>query len=210
MKVICVFAHPDDEIIWGWPITQDIGIERHLITVSDNHPKYGRSEIALKEVCSAVGIHLVECLGVQSEFYRLPTRMNAFTLPNLIDLLLKKVIQAITNIKPDFIFTHNPFGEYGHGDHRLIFSILSSFIDTPIRFTDACQINNSHLSFEQIPRRIKQAFFTDECYDIPTLKELDKELDQDWFEKCERIYKKHVAWSWGGHMVPSKLRIYQI
>ena len=30
MKVLMVFAHPDDEIIFGWPIFQDPTIEKEF------------------------------------------------------------------------------------------------------------------------------------------------------------------------------------
>jgi len=139
MKVLCIFAHPDDELIWGWPIIQDVEIERHLITISDNHPGYGdKARKALEEVCKIAGIHLIECMNIQSEFYRLPIRNEPFTLPMLVEWIVKRVCEAVVSIRPDYIFTHNPFGEYGHGDHRLVFNILSSFIDVPIVFSDAC------------------------------------------------------------------------
>ena len=36
MKVLMVFAHPDDEIIFGWPIFQDSTIEKELIMVTSD------------------------------------------------------------------------------------------------------------------------------------------------------------------------------
>ena len=36
MKVLMVFAHPDDEIIFGWPIFQDPTIEKELIMVTSD------------------------------------------------------------------------------------------------------------------------------------------------------------------------------
>lgn len=204
MKVLCVFAHPDDELIWGWPIIQDLEITRCLITISDNHPGYTHARNALEEVCSKNGIHLIDCLNYPSEFYRLPTRYENLTLPMLVENVKGKIQTAIADFVPDYIFTHNPFGEYGHGDHRLVFNIVSSFIETvPILFSDACQWNRCHLSFEQIPPRIRQAYFSN-CLER-------YRVNHSWFDIHSLIYKNHNAWSWGdNHIVPDRVRLYQI
>jgi LmbE family N-acetylglucosaminyl deacetylase len=203
MKVLCVAAHPDDELIWLWPIIQDVEIERHLITVSDNRPGYTNAREALWEVCTMSGIK-VECMGYPSEFYRLPIRNAPTTLPMLVSELVLKVQTAILRIQPDFVFTHNPFGEYGHGDHRLVFNIISSYIENiPIIFSDACQWNKCHLSSGEIPPRIQRAYFTNglERYRV----------NHSWFDIHSLIYKNHNAWSWGDdHIVPDRLRLYKI
>ncbi len=56
MKVLMVFAHPDDEIIFGWPIFQDPTIEKELVMVTSdfNNParqQYAHRKFLLKEVC---------------------------------------------------------------------------------------------------------------------------------------------------------------
>ena len=203
MKVLCVFAHPDDELIWGWPVIQDAEIERHLITVSDNRPGYASAAEALQEVCSTLDVR-VECLHYQSEFYRLPIRNAVMTLPMLTSDLVSKIQMTTLRVQPDYIFTHNPFGEYGHGDHRLVFSVISSFIENkPIVFSDACQQNKCHVSFESIPPRLRQLYF---------LNELGRyRMNQSWFDIRSSIYKKHNAWSWGdNHVVPTKVRLFSI
>ena len=204
MKALCVFAHPDDEIIWGWPVIQDVTIERHLITISDNRPGYNEAKTALQEVCDVSGVHLVECLDYPSEYYRLPTRNAPLTLPMLADRVTATIKKAIVDISPDFIFTHNPFGEYGHGDHRLIFNIVCSFVEEkPIVFTDACQSNKCHLSFDSIPSRIQDAYFNQFLGRY--------RLNLSWFDIRRLIYRKYNAWSWGeGHVVPDYLTLFGI
>lgn len=204
MKVLGIFAHPDDEVIWGWPVMQDASIERYLITISDNHPGYDSAGTALEEVCKTTGIHFVECMILPSEFYRLPTRYEQFTLPMLIERIIQTIKKALFEISPDYIITHNPFGEYGHGDHRLVFNIIISFIDKiGIVFTDACQSNKCHLSFDEIPIRIWEAYFLDEIGRY--------ELDKSWLDICSSIYKKHKAWSWDlPHVVPESSRLFRI
>ena len=56
MKVLMVFAHPDDEIIFGWPIFQDPTIEKELVMVTSdfNNParqQYAHRKFLLQEGC---------------------------------------------------------------------------------------------------------------------------------------------------------------
>ena len=44
MKVLMVFAHPDDEIIFGWPIFQDPTIEKELIMVKSDFNNPARQQ----------------------------------------------------------------------------------------------------------------------------------------------------------------------
>ena len=177
-----------------------------MITISDNHTGYrdGWAIEALQETCAHTGIHLVECMGLQSEYYRLPTRADQFTLTMLVDKIVLTIQTARLKIQPDFILTHNPFGEYGHGDHRLLFNVISSYIEgIPIVFTDACQWNKCHLSFSSIPPRIQRAYFNH-----PLERYI---LNHSWMDIHSLFYKNHNAWSWGDdHIVPDRLRLYQI
>jgi len=204
MKVLGIFAHPDDEVIWGWPIMQDNTIEKYLIIVSNNRPGYDSARAALEEVCKLTDIHFVACLNLPSEFYRLPTRYETFTLPMAIQRIVRTVNNALSEISPDYIITHNPFGEYGHGDHRLVFNVITSFInEIDIVFTDACQSNKCHLSFDEIPMRIWEIYFLDRMDEY--------KLDKSWLDVCSSIYKKHKAWSWDlPHVVPESLRLFRI
>lgn len=207
MKVLGVFAHPDDELLWGFPMMQYDDFDRYLMTVSDNHNGYGaHAKQALEEVCRAARIKLVECSGLPSEYYRIATRHKPTTLMlDVVPTILSRLRRVLDEVKPDRIITHNPFGEYGHGDHRLLFNVVSMLPETDgveIVFTDACQLNKTHLSFENIPRRVREAYYRnclDEC-----------KLAMNWFEPLREIYKSHDAWSWTGHDEVKKVRLYKI
>jgi len=204
-KVLAIFAHPDDEIIWGWHALQDPNLERHLIIVSDNHTGYGgRARAALEEVSTTIGTQSTICMNWPSEFYRLPTRYDSLTLPMLTCQLVETIKTCVNKIKPEHIVTHNPFGEYGHGDHRYVFNIVSSFIEhQSIRYADACQSNKCHLSFDKIPYPIGRAYFSSHRYVS------SHTLNKEWFNPLKEIYKKHRAWSWGSpHVVPEKVGVY--
>lgn len=207
MKVLGIFAHPDDELLWGFPMMQYDDVDRYLITVSDNHTGYAmQATKSLRKVCEMARIKLVTCMGLPSEYYRIATRRQPTTLMlDVVPAIKSQIKRAIADVRPDRIITHNPFGEYGHGDHRLLFNIVSMLPETDgveIVFTDACQLNKTHLSFENIPRRIRDAYYKN-CIEHYT-------LCMDWFVPLQTIYQNFGAWSWTGHEVVKEIGLYKI
>lgn len=195
MKILMVLAHPDDEVVFGWPLVQTgltSGTELSLLTLSDNRGKRGDGPVnALAEICAANRIHLIDVERVDSNFYRTPPRYSKPVLSSVINLFQDSVKEAIAEVCPDFIFTHNPMGEYGHGDHRFVFNIVSMF-SIPLMMTDICFTNPCHLSSKEIPDIYRKRFYNyaDGQYYL---------LDMDWYTRMRIIYEKHKAWSWSGH-----------
>lgn len=190
MKTLMILAHPDDEILWGFPIIQNNKDEVYLITLSDNHIKYGNGpRKALTEVCKANNINLIECFDIDTGFSRLPTRYESLTLPMVIEKYRNKINQCLKEIQFDYIFTHNPMGEYGHSDHRFTFNLVTEF-NCPIMFTDVCFFNSCHLSTNETPD-----FWMRVLYESKE----EFKLDMNWYNWMKEIYENNKAWSWGGH-----------
>lgn len=114
VKVLSIFAHIDDHICFGWPIMQDEEIERHLIVCTNDGGG------VLQKSCEDAGIHLYGTLGLQDGFYR----KNAGHLGQIQDFILSQLKVAIEQIGPDWVFTHNPWGEYGHFDHQFLYQAV--------------------------------------------------------------------------------------
>ena len=203
MKILGILAHPDDETIFGWPTMQDASADRYLLIVGGNRIGWqGRDTQALMEVCEKQGIKLVECLCKGVEFYRVPPRSDEVTLSNIISDVETAITKAVLTIKPDHVFTHNPIGEYGHGDHRLIFNIVCCHSEVnQLLFTDICQKIDCHLSHSEIPRSVCEGFYRESI--------TKADLDWNWFNTNRRIYNKYGAWSWGHEVVP-KAGLYRI
>jgi len=114
MKVLSVFAHREDHIVFGWPVNQSNEYDKYLFTCTNDMPE------AVNNSCRSAKINYVGNASVPNGFSiqenrRLPLRYEQ------IKLALTNVIDSI---KPDVLFTHNPMGEYGHYDHKMVFQIV--------------------------------------------------------------------------------------
>lgn len=189
-KVLGIFCHPDDEVLFGWPIFQTDEFEKHLMVCCSDFSRKGKCrENALKEVCKNENINLFCCLDEDNNFYSLPTRRADYILTEAVSVIEQWINKAIVEIKPDFILTHNPVGEYGHGSHRLLFEIVSQFTAVHnLLITDICEKSN-HRSHSVIPSIIWESF-----YEFNSVSR--HSLDQGFYFRCRAIYNKHNAWTW--------------
>lgn len=192
MKVLCVTAHCDDEILWMFPVFQaPEQYELALLPLCRNAHKGDGPMQAVREVCNVNAITLFEPPLEHNQFYRLPTRYDPWTLRQAVNLIEAAIQKALDVFQSDALFTHNPWGEYGHGDHRLAFTIASHF-DVPLLLTDICLANHCHPSTKEVPMFYRQVFMsgraTQHC-----------QLDPLWYERMKGIYEQHDAWTWGGH-----------
>jgi len=190
-KVLGIFCHPDDEVLFGWPIFQGNEFEKHLIICCDdstrNRPERKK---ALQEICQQENINLVSCLSEDNNFYTLPTRRADYLLTDAINHIRVQIEKAIIKVNPDFIFTHNPLGEYGHGSHRLLFEIVSQNEKVKnLLITDICKESN-HRSSKEIPKIIQDAYYNQAKRVSP------QEMDEAFYMRCRSIYNKYNSWTW--------------
>tara|TARA_Y100001963_G_C6679424_1_gene399130 strand:- start:35 stop:673 length:639 start_codon:yes stop_codon:yes gene_type:complete len=189
MKVLMVLAHPDDEIIFGWPIFQDPSIEKEIVmcTSDFNNPhrqQYAHRKFILFEICKHFNIPIT-CFDYPSEFYKLDTRGTA--LEDAQNTIVNHVKSRVKDF--DYVFTHNPMGEYGMIDHKMLFELMYNRVDEkPILITDLLQYETHWPSYHSIPKRIKDTFYTNKIGDY--------KLDVDVYRYCYEKYKDGGAWTY--------------
>ena len=122
-RILGVFAHADDEAICGWPVMQNQDAERFLLTVCDKNERL--SDI-LDNLCRGQGIERVRHKGnFEPRFSLSRTGSETVTIARLI-------AEAVREIKPDKVVTHNEWGEYGHPDHILLSQLVRNYTTVPV------------------------------------------------------------------------------
>lgn len=184
-KALLVFAHPDDEVIFGWPILQDSSLEKEVLMCSSDADNPDRAwcshrKNALIDICAEKKISL-SIIDNDSDFYMLETRQNS--LANF----LVDIVDEINSKDFDYILTHNPYGEYGHCDHKILFDTIKERIDKPILYSDIRVKTNWPFS-ENVSSRMKDLYFKDKVGDF--------DLDLDFYKFCEKKYKDIGVWTW--------------
>ena len=77
-KVLMILAHPDDEVILGWPVLQDPSFDKEILVCSSdrNNParqQYAHRREALAAMCESF-VFPYTCLDYDSDFFRTPYR----------------------------------------------------------------------------------------------------------------------------------------
>jgi len=137
-KVLVVVAHCDDETIWANAIlTSNEPLNKDLLVVFNGDSR----NQALKKVALLSNTRLTHL--------KLTENQNQPTQLAIIDQNQVKIIKSVLKRKFrkenfDYVFTHNEFGEYGHGHHRQVHQLVCETLREtksscqPIFFGYAC------------------------------------------------------------------------
>lgn len=194
-RVLVIGAHPDDEVIFFWPVLLGSAFQCELLICSsdENNPmreRYRRRKDALARVCDFLSIPFT-CLPYPSEFYRLPQRKRAEAGDDIYGLIGE--IHALIDRSPvDAVFTHNPHGEYGHADHRFVYRVVAEHARAPVWFSDIHLFANWPLGCRERTVSSRQGF-------APHNRIFDAVMTPQIFDKyqhCERLYRHIDCWTW--------------
>ena len=209
MSRLLVIAHPDDEVVFLWPFMEgDCSDLTILCCTSDLNNlerdwcKYRkRSLIKIAEIKGAE----VECLDYSSDLCaNLKTRrepgMGDETAPYrmAIDHISKRI--GILSSGVDYVATHNPMGEYGHLDHKLVFDTVMRSSSAEVRFTDICMPTNWQKE-NKIPPKIKEIFYKE--------KVSEHSINDNFLALGKRLYELENGWTWT-RPIPNQCATYRI
>ncbi len=125
-RLLCVFAHPDDEVFCsGGTIARYVSVGAQVMVISATKGDAGQirdANIATRRTlgrvreqelfasCRHLGAQSVQCLDYGDG-----------TLKDLdINILVEHIVKIIREFRPDVVITFGPDGAYGHPDHIVI------------------------------------------------------------------------------------------
>jgi LmbE family N-acetylglucosaminyl deacetylase len=184
-RVLMFFAHCDDELVCGWPILQNPSIQKSLIIASSDRNNTDRiwcshRKFVTLDLCKQLNIEAT-VLDLNSDFYRTSSRNGG--LASVERLFLSEV----ANKNFDYIFTHNPFGEYGHLDHIYISNLLLRSLEEPIIFSDIEMLCDWTSGIPQ-SGRYRRLYYSNKIDSV--------KLDQGFYRKVEFFYRTRNVWTW--------------
>lgn len=183
---MCVFAHREDHIVFGWPIIQNRNPDKYLFVCTNDAPGI------INKSCNLAGVNYIGSARFNSGF-SLPNRnfkLNDENLNRLSEtnytILKNRLLTIIDKIKPDFIFTHNPFGEYGHLDHRFVFEVIYNELELPIIITDIIAKSSYYHKYESIPKIFNELYHSFIKYVPP---------DYVFYAKHCKLFSEYDLWT---------------
>jgi len=179
-KILCVFAHREDHIIFGWPILQDPRFKRYLLVCSSE------AQDVVSKGCKNDNVISLGTVGLNNGFsYQVNRIVDSY---NAIFIKIKELIEII---KPDYIFTHNPMGEYGHYDHQFLFKLIyNEFLQQKIFVTDITVLSPCYPEFRTVPRLFKH-LYKDKIEDaVPNI---------EFYKQNAVLFNKYNMWESSPH-----------
>lgn len=184
-RVLMVLAHCDDELICGWPILQNPNVKKSLIIVSSDRYNTDRQwcshrKFVTQDLCKLLDINVC-ILDYNSDFYCLNHRNGKLAKAE------QDILARIKNNSFDWLFTHNPHGEYGHLDHVFLFNLLFRAVNDQLLISDitAC---SDWTKIETVSARYANAYFSKKIGSVL--------LDKSFYRKVMRFYETRGVWTW--------------
>jgi LmbE family N-acetylglucosaminyl deacetylase len=134
-KSVLVVAHPDDENLW---FSSVLGKVAKVIICFKGNPNVPERAAARDRVFAQYPLSTIECLGLDTSLtfgsadwaapketkYGLAVNQNKAAYKENYLHLLELLTERLSGF--DYVFTHNPWGEYGHEEHVQIHRVVSA------------------------------------------------------------------------------------
>jgi LmbE family N-acetylglucosaminyl deacetylase len=195
-NVVIVVAHPDDEILWFSSILEQC--KRVLVcygpsATSRESWDAGRAKLMDSYPLTKVRfLKLRQAGGFDAANWNNPKeadsglqirgRTGAAYERNAEELL--RILKAELEHEP-LVFTHNPWGEYGHEEHVQVFRVLTRLKDT-LGFDLFVNSYVSNRSVKLMSRRMH--LLADDS--------LTRETDRALARRLKDIYSENNCWTW--------------
>lgn len=188
-----VVAHPDDEIIFASSLIKDASLVVICFSEDSSSRLISKGRLSAQDELPSNYLFLsIPESGVDScvKFPFSPSSVNnsGFSSDNSVYndnySLISSKLEAI--IEPyDIVFTHSPWGDYGHYEHIQVFSCVHN-LSYKHSFTIFCFGYLSQFSFP--------LFLSESLARKSRIIVADTNLDI--YKSISMVYKKHNCWTW--------------
>lgn len=199
---ILVVAHPDDEILWFSSIVEQVQETIICFLEVDSRPEWSegrRASLAAFPLSNVNSLGLKESeafnganwLSPECTDYGLKVTKNDHTMPGFSEVrylanyesMLEQLSTKLKNCRN--VFTHNPWGEYGHEEHVQVYRVVRQLqrkYGFRLWISNYCS-NKSH----NLMLRYLSGFRSD----YVTL-----ETRLELAHKVEALYRSNNCWTW--------------
>ncbi|KAF0191112.1 MAG: hypothetical protein FD165_2187 [Gammaproteobacteria bacterium] len=196
-KSIIVVAHPDDEILWLSSAVNKVDKVVFCFEDCADAPELGPGR---RKAVSEYPLPNVSSLGIaESLSFNMADWKNPVETPYGIGITKSRAVNARyrknysrleNSLLPilenyDNVFTHNPWGEYGHEDHVQVFRTVETLqrkMNFNLWFSNYCGNRSVDLMLHRV------SGFSSDYITLPTNGALASEL--------HNLYKKNKCWTW--------------
>src|SRR6185437_8221613 len=201
-KSIIVSAHPDDEVLWFSSLLDKVN---EIVICFVNNESYPGWNVGRRKSLAAYPLKSLSILDIdQSKVFNGGDWNNPVVTEYGIEIVNKtppgqseKYKKNYENLRQQLeqrligrlnVFTHNPWGEYGHEEHIQVYQVVKSLQDK-IKFNLWYSNYVSNKSFKLMVSHLNRFHFEYASF------ETDKALARD----IRDIYKRNKCWTWYDH-----------
>lgn len=195
-KSLLVAAHPDDEILWFSSVVEEID---HLIFCYQKTPKNLLQTRGRQTIVHNYPRAGVETLGVpessthKEKHFKFPIKRPYGLLPFSAPRWLaykanyQFLVERLKTVVPNYrtVFTHNPWGEYGHEEHVQVYRVLKA-LQQDYKFT---------LFFDNYVSGKSMALAKDYLFrqQFPFF---ERKTNEAFYTRMKGLYQQHKCWTW--------------
>jgi LmbE family N-acetylglucosaminyl deacetylase len=166
-KNMMIVAHPDDELLWGWPELKK-SPKNWIVVVATSSFGYPGA-ISEKEERIAKIKKVSQIIGFESINLNFPDNPYNLSWSGEIKFdFIKKIKETIEKYNPKKIITHGKLGEYGHYHHRLLYKICVDLVPMENLSFFSFDLNSS-LIFPKFWQDAFEVYFKNQLNDLTVI-----------------------------------------
>jgi LmbE family N-acetylglucosaminyl deacetylase len=195
---VLIVAHPDDEILWFASVAEHVG--KIVICFLDDPAMPDLADARRRTLDEHPLADRIECLGLTEtcSFGHAdwndpkPTSdgLRIMSEGKVADAYVERAAALRTGLAPfvagaNHVFTHNPWGEYGHEEHVMVHRVVSDLAakgPTSVWYSNYASSWTTRLMLRYCGRAENDVFARD--------------VDTESMKRMSLVYRDHDTWTW--------------